>query len=128
MEKPPEEQRIVPKPGEYLLELGRVPAAGSAAGPQLDLGQETAMKWGLEQKVVQQEGPVLGLQKAFELGWHQGLALGVEDSLEGLLNLAAAVVAAAEADSPSAAADPQQHSVVSQTSLQRPGLILKQMY
>ena len=128
MEKPPEEQRIVPKPGEYLLELGRVPAAGSAAGPQLDLGQEAAMKWGLEQKVVQQEGPVLGLQKAFELGWHQGLALGVEDSLEGLLNLAAAVVAAAEADSPSAAADPQQHSVVSQTSLQRPGLILKQMY
>lgn len=128
MEKPPEEQRIVPKPGEHLLELGRVPAAGSAAGPQLDLGQETAMKWGLEQKVVQQEGPVLGLQKAFELGWHQGLALGVEDSLEGLLNLAAAVVAAAEADSPSAAADPQQHSVVSQTSLQRPGLILKQMY
>lgn len=123
MEQPPEEQRIVPKPGEHLLELGRVPAAGSAAGPQLDLGQETAMKWGLEQKVVQQEGTVLGLQKAFELGWHQGLALGVEDSLEGLLNLAAA-----EADSPSAAADPQQHSVVSQTSLQRPGLILKQMY
>lgn len=68
MEQPPEEQRIVPKPGEHLLELGRVPAAGSAAEPQLDLGQKTAMKWELEQKVVQQEGPVLGLQKAFVLG------------------------------------------------------------
>ena len=72
MEQPPEEQRIVPKPGEHLLALGRVPAAGSAAGsaagPQLDLGQETEMKWGLQQKVVQQEGPVLGLRKAFELG------------------------------------------------------------
>ena len=68
MEQPPEEQRNVPKPGEHLLELGRVPAAGSAARPQLDFGKETAMKWGLQQKVVQQEGPVLGLQKAFELG------------------------------------------------------------
>jgi len=43
MEQPPEEQRLVPKPGEHLPELGRVPAAGSAVGPPLELGQETVM-------------------------------------------------------------------------------------
>ena len=68
MEQPPEEQRLVPKPGEHLLELGRAPAAGSAVGPQLVLGQETVMLKGLGQKVVQQEGPELGLQKAFAPG------------------------------------------------------------
>lgn len=44
MEQPPEEQRLVPGPGEYLLELGQVPAAGSAVAPQLELGQEAAME------------------------------------------------------------------------------------
>lgn len=59
---------LVPKPGEHLLELGQVPAADSVVGAQQGLGQEAAMEQGLTQRVVQQEGPELGLQMAFALG------------------------------------------------------------
>lgn len=44
MEQPPEEQMLVPKPGEHLLELGQVPAADSVVGAQQGLGQEAAME------------------------------------------------------------------------------------
>lgn len=44
MEQPPEEQMLVPKLGEHLLELGQVPAAESVVGAQQELGQEAAME------------------------------------------------------------------------------------
>ena len=117
--QPPEEQRLVPGPGEHLPELGQAPAGGSAAWPQLELGQEVAIQLGLGQKVVQQvvqqEWPGIGHQMAFVPGSHQELATGIEDSFERLLNLVvvvvvvAAAVAAAQANSLTAGASHQRH-------------------
>ena len=62
------DRKLAQGPGEHLLELGQAPVVDSVLDPE----QMLEIRWGLEQRVEQQEGsgtqPRAGLQKAFELG------------------------------------------------------------